>query len=342
MSPGPSARFPFPHDPVGWFCLGLADQVAPGALQTLDLFGRQTVLFRGQDGQLGLLDAYCPHMGAHFGHGGCVDGDHLRCPFHDFRFDRDGSCVSTPYDHAPPRGARARAWPLVERDGLLFAWHHPFGEPPSFDLPAHDISDWTRLRLHAWELDSHPQEISENSVDTGHFAAVHSYRELEVVEPLQVDGPVLRTTYAFSRSAREFGIRGDIRLTIRIQVLGLGVSIVDTTADRLPLRTRQFVLPTPTADGRVKLRIGIHMQRPERWRALSPALALLPGPVAELAVGHGTLKLYAHEVAQDLDVWKNKIYVHPPRLAKGDGPVGRYRAWCRQFYPHMEDAVAAR
>jgi hypothetical protein len=41
---------------------------------------------------------------------------------------------------------------------------------------------------------------------------------------------------------------------------------------------------------------------------------------------------YAHDVSQDVDVWENKIYVHPPALAKGDGPVGPYRAWATQFY----------
>ena len=281
-------------------------------------------------------------MGAHLGHGGEVEGEHLRCPFHDFRFDADGHCVSTPYGQDPPRACRARAWPVVERDGLLFAWHHPDAQAPSFDLPAHPQAGWTRLRLHAWDLPSHPQEISENSVDTGHFAAVHHYRDLEVVSPLQVDGPVLRTTYAFRRSAREFGLRGLLRLEIAIRVLGLGCSIVDVTADRLPLRTRQYVLPTPTAAGQVRLRIGIHLQRPARWRQLSPPLALLPAGLAEALVGRTTLRLYAHDVAQDLDLWTHKIYVHPPRLARGDGPVGRYRAWCTQFYPHADGELAAR
>ena len=32
-------------------------------------------------------------------------------------------------------------------------------------------------------------------------------------------------------------------------------------------------------------------------------------------------------------IWTHKRYVHPPALSKGDGPVGLYRRWARQFYP---------
>lgn len=335
------SRFPFPHDPVGWFCVGAAADLPAGALRTEALFGRELVLYRTRAGRPALVEAHCPHMGAHFAHGGRVDGEHLRCPFHDFRFDADGACVATPYGQALPRGCRARTWPVVERDGLLFAWHHPQAAAPSFALPSHDPAGWTRLRTHAWDLPSHPQEISENSVDLGHFQAIHRYRDLEVVAPLEVDGPTLRTTYAFHRRAADFGLPGTLRLEIQIRVLGLGCSIVDVHADRLPLRTRQYVLPTPTRPGHTRLRIGMHLQRPARWRHLSPGLALLPPPVAEALVGHTTLRLYARDVAQDLDVWRHKIYVHPPRLARGDGPIGRYRAWCEQFYPHGSDLRTA-
>jgi len=41
---------------------------------------------------------------------------------------------------------------------------------------------------------------------------------------------------------------------------------------------------------------------------------------------------YLADVTQDLAIWEHKTYVHPPRLAEGDGPVGRYRTWTRQFY----------
>lgn len=56
------------------------------------------------------MDAYCPHLGAHLGIGGTVEGETLRCPFHAFRFDTGGVCVATGYGTKPPPTARARVW----------------------------------------------------------------------------------------------------------------------------------------------------------------------------------------------------------------------------------------
>lgn len=336
-----TARFPFPQDPVGWYCLGRATALPPGQLRQVWLGGHDLVLFRTAGGRPGLVEATCPHMGAHFAHGGRVQGEELRCPFHDFGFDTDGGCVSTPYDQGTPRAARARSWPLAERDGLLFAWHHPDGLPPAWQLPEHECKGWLPLRMHRWELASHPQEISENSVDTGHFGAVHGYRDLQVLEPLRVDGPVLRTRYAFKRSALHFGLPGTLDFDIRIAVHGLGCSIVHTHVPRLDLRSRQYVLPTPGQAGRTTLRIAITTRRPERWSRMHPGLAVLPRPLVDRLVGLATIRIYAHEVAQDHHIWEHKAYLHPPALARGDGPVGRYRVWCRQFYPHADRTRAS-
>jgi phenylpropionate dioxygenase-like ring-hydroxylating dioxygenase large terminal subunit len=55
------------------------------------------VAFRGTDGRAGVLDAFCPHLGTHLGHGGTVDGNNLKCPYHSWEFDADGKCHSIPY-----------------------------------------------------------------------------------------------------------------------------------------------------------------------------------------------------------------------------------------------------
>src|SRR5262249_15682447 len=49
------------------------------------------------------------------------------------------------------------------------------------------------------------------------------------------------------------------------------------------------------------------------------------------------------QLEQDIPIWENKIYVHPPLLVDGDGPIGIYRKWCRQFYSEgrAPDAAAA-
>ena len=43
------------------------------------------------------MDAYCPHLGAHLGHGGRVEGGAVRCPFHAWLWGGDGRCLEVPY-----------------------------------------------------------------------------------------------------------------------------------------------------------------------------------------------------------------------------------------------------
>jgi hypothetical protein len=44
------------------------------------------------------------------------------------------------------------------------------------------------------------------------------------------------------------------------------------------------------------------------------------------------LYCFSHDAQQDFDIWQNKRFIQPPALAEGDGPIGKYRLWARQFY----------
>ena len=50
--------------------------------QSVECLGQHLVLFRGESGAVSVLDAYCPHLGAHLAVGGEVVGDTISCPFH--------------------------------------------------------------------------------------------------------------------------------------------------------------------------------------------------------------------------------------------------------------------
>jgi hypothetical protein len=47
------------------------------------------------------------------------------------------------------------------------------------------------------------------------------------------------------------------------------------------------------------------------------------------------------DFAADIRIWENKRYQDPPRLVAGDGPIGPYRKWARQFYRDTADARSA-
>ena len=64
-------RFPFPH-PFGWFQVAYPDDLAPGEVTAMRYWSTDLVLWRDEDGEFHLQDAYCPHLGAHLGVGGKV------------------------------------------------------------------------------------------------------------------------------------------------------------------------------------------------------------------------------------------------------------------------------
>lgn len=66
------------------------------------LLGEDLVLFRDNEGELGLIQRQCPHRGADLAFGRCEDNG-LRCPFHGWHFDRTGQCVEQPGE---PEGGR--------------------------------------------------------------------------------------------------------------------------------------------------------------------------------------------------------------------------------------------
>lgn len=109
---------------AGWVRIAAsADLDRPRPLIPVTLAGRRLVLFRDDEGQLGLIGRHCPHRGADLCYGRLEDNG-LRCPFHGWHFDRTGQCVEQP---AEPEGSRMREQiripmvPVREADGAIWA-----------------------------------------------------------------------------------------------------------------------------------------------------------------------------------------------------------------------------
>ncbi|KIG16382.1 Terminal oxygenase KshA [Enhygromyxa salina] len=322
-------------NPDGWFAVCFSTELAAGQLQARRLFDRDVVVFRTESGQVAVIDAHCPHMGAHLGHGGRVDGDAVRCPFHGFRFAPDGACISTPYATKIPPKCATRSWHTCERNGVILVWHDQRGRPPSFQIPTYDLDTWLPMQTQTWELSTHPQETTENSVDLGHLGEVHHYRDVEVLEPLKTEGAYLTIRYGMSRSGFGLSRTAENRAEFRVHVHGLGFSHVEVHEQRRDVRLRFWVLCTPTEADKCELRAACTTTVHARPYRASAALGLLPRGVASRVIQKFAFDEFCHDLTQDFEVWRNKLYVDPPALAKGDGPVGRYRSWCRQFYPQL-------
>jgi phenylpropionate dioxygenase-like ring-hydroxylating dioxygenase large terminal subunit len=192
-------RFPFSPYPSGWFAIARSGDLLPQAVLPLRFFGQELVLFRTEDGQARLAEAFCPHLGAHLGHGGTVQGQSLRCPFHGWCFDGEsGSCTEIPFARKIPPRARITTWPVREVDGMVLVYRDGdlVGQPPGWEVPSVQSDEWTGATYFSWKLRTCCQEILENTVDAAHLPTVHAARRPARYVPPELRGRRGRTDAA--------------------------------------------------------------------------------------------------------------------------------------------------
>lgn len=322
-----------PGFPNGWYFLGFARDLPRGGVWSRTVAAQDLVVFRTAGGQACVMEAYCPHMGAHLGHGGTVEGETLRCPFHAFSFDAGGACVATGYGTPPPPRAVCRTWPLREINGFLMTYYHAEREAPGWEPPQVDWEGWTPVLSRAWELSGHPQDIAENSVDLGHMGAVHLYDGANFVKPVHTEGARLNAHYVLHRTAEAFGrARHKTRAEADINLYGLGYTVADLSVEEFGIRTRHFVFVTPVTERRTIFRIALSLRRITHPRRVHRLLAPVPRRLLDRVLRATAFRTFVHDVEQDFDILNHKVFLPAPHLAQGDGPIGKYRAWARQFY----------
>jgi phenylpropionate dioxygenase-like ring-hydroxylating dioxygenase large terminal subunit len=300
-------RFPFPV-PNGWFIVACSSELAPGEVQAVFAFGRDLVLFRTDAGEPRMLDAHCPHLGAHLAVGGRVEDDCIRCPFHGWRFDGEsGACTEIPYggaNHIPKR-AQAHSYPTLERNHMVWAWYHAEGEPPFYDVPVveefHD-PDWQPILVREFDIAIAAQEMAENNVDYSHFRYVHG------TDGIPEDEFITEGTYK-----RAVGQGGNF---VR-EGYGLGLGV---------LRVKGWVTflssTTPIDEEHVHV----------RWVFTTPKAN---GDDALVSAADS----FCDGVSQDIPIWENKIYRPHPVLTKSERPILEHRRWARQFYSAYDEDI---
>lgn len=103
------------------------------------LLGEDLILFRDGSGTPGLLTPRCCHRGTTLLYGR-VEEQGIRCCYHGWLFDADGTCIDQPCE--PDRGRnreryRQPWYPVVEYHGLIFTYMGPPDRQPVF--PRYDI-----------------------------------------------------------------------------------------------------------------------------------------------------------------------------------------------------------
>ena len=173
-----------PGTPMGnllrsyWMPALLASEVAEpdGPPVRVRLLGEDLIAFRDSNGDVGLVDAFCPHRRAPMFFGRNEECG-LRCVYHGWKFDRHGTCVDMPSE--PPDSlfktkVRIPSYPTWEGGDIVWAYMGPaeLAPPP----PEHEfVRTPTTHRFVSRTLeDCNWLQALEGGMDSTHLSILHS------------------------------------------------------------------------------------------------------------------------------------------------------------------------
>lgn len=303
----------------GWHCLGLASDYEAGKPYALKIFGTRLVAFRGDDGEVHILDGYCPHMGADLCRGTVRDGS-LVCVFHQWSWGGDGVCDGIPYSKKIPPAARIKSWPTCEENKLLFVWNDPEGKAPSPNLAIPRIDacysdEWSDWMVRKWTVNINCREVIDNVSDMIHFTGLHGipmayfanifegHKASQVMlgrSPGQKGGLMTYSTF-YGPSYQIANLKGELG--------GIKLDSIIATCN-VPIDLNSFDL------------------------SFSMMVRKVPDFSAEqnLEMAKTFVSLTQSGFEQDVDMWRNKTRIDNPLLTDGDGPIYQLHRWYDQFF----------
>lgn len=159
-----------------WYPVALSSEVDKGQLVGREFLDGRVVAYRGDDGQARVHSAYCRHLGADLSVGD-VQGNDVRCAFHNWQYGPDGMCTKIPASSKRiPKQARLFTYPVAETMGLIWAFNgtEPLYDPPAF--PTRPVEDlvFQVQETRRWKVD--PYMLLTNSMDFQHLRELHGMK----------------------------------------------------------------------------------------------------------------------------------------------------------------------
>ncbi|MBE9115570.1 aromatic ring-hydroxylating dioxygenase subunit alpha [Lusitaniella coriacea LEGE 07157] len=157
---------------AGWYWALPSCELKRSQVKPVTLLGKDLAIYRNADGKAIAIDAYCPHMGAHFAEG-TVDGKGLRCFFHNWKFDEQGNCIDVPcLGKALP--LQIKTWHTAERYGMIWVWvGKDIPQQPLPYVPELKYDECDALLGSRFLKNCHPNVVMINAIDAHHFNTVH-------------------------------------------------------------------------------------------------------------------------------------------------------------------------
>ena len=325
--------YPMPM-PFGWFQLAWSDDLKVGESQKLYYFGRHLAAWRDEDGNAHIWDAFCPHLGAHFGVRAQIEGSTITCALHGWTFGVDGKCVDIPYSDRVNKKASVRTYPVVERNGQVFAWYHPDDLAPMWDVPQlaefDENTEFSQVFRRQYSLKCHWQEIAETQVDAAHIQAHLVEYQIAMNDGKRPDDIPMPNVESYNTDGSVAEIRikqnfptpwGEVEGRIDTDVHGPGFAATWFTG---LVDTLLLGCAVPVDEGSCELRYSFVVRKAADADATT-------------ALGEAFIREIHERTVEDVEVWENKAYVPRPALAHGDGPILAFRKWCERFYAEGVD-----
>jgi len=229
-----------------WQPAALADELTGSRpIKPVKLLGEDLVIYKDREGRYGLLGRSCPHRGTDLAFGRLEDGG-LRCAFHGWLFDVNGKCLQTPAepdDSNMCRTIRQKAYPVVERNGILFAYMGP-GEPPEFPHFDCFVAPATHTFAFKGMIDCNWLQSLEVGIDPAHTSFLHRFFHDE--DPNKGYGKLFRDTSIDSEMPMTQIMREFPRPRIEVEQTDFGFRIFtlrQISAKNMHVRVTNLMFP---------------------------------------------------------------------------------------------------
>jgi phthalate 4,5-dioxygenase oxygenase subunit len=158
------------------------------------ILGEDLVGYRDTNGDIGLIDNYCPHRRASMFFGRNEECG-LRCVYHGWKFDKDGNCVDMPSEPAESNfkdKVRITAYPAREYGGLIWAYLGPLELMPNLpELEWARVPADQRILSKRLQLSSYSQAV-EGGIDSSHVSFLHTILDQDQEDDLAASGVTLQ------------------------------------------------------------------------------------------------------------------------------------------------------
>ncbi|MBN1413143.1 MAG: aromatic ring-hydroxylating dioxygenase subunit alpha [Spirochaetales bacterium] len=178
--------------PNQWYAILESKEVKKGRMIGVTRMGEKLSVWRGMDDRVAVISDLCAHRGASLSCGK-LHPDGVTCPFHAFKYDNTGRCISIPANGktAPvPENFKVRSYAVEEKQGFIFIF---WGERRDNLPPVPFFEDLDAGFLHGSRQDpwkTHYSRAIENQLDVVHVPIVH-YNTIGRGNKTLVDGPKL-------------------------------------------------------------------------------------------------------------------------------------------------------